>query len=251
MGQHAQESTKWIKDFLNTKDTQLSRVSDYVPDIFDDYFLLPWNYGIIENFPFNDYPETNSSISDLNKQISIKRHFDLFLKDIYHDDSVEKLFKKISLKEIALRFNVSYTADLIKKVKSTPGLSPLPLLTKQTIKKLIESIHQHSNLYLFVADYERYSVVLEEDLPISDENLITEISLYIKFQDKTAFDSTSYLFSSERNWCLITVEDLDHFILCAGNQIVDRLNLAKDFELFKINYNYLLWSPDPESLERS
>ena len=107
----------WINQFLRgqNKVNKGLRLSNIIPDRFDAYFLVHWKTGIIDNFPFEDYPETHKTLADTNKRIRIERDFDLFLNE---EDTP---FRPTTLKEIAIKFNQNYDYELLKRIKQTPG----------------------------------------------------------------------------------------------------------------------------------
>ena len=227
----------WIKNYL-PPDSPVKKITDFIPESFDNYFLINWNYGIIDNFPFDSYPADKDSIANINGQVNIDRQFGVFLKNTFQDSAAEKLYRKTTLKEIASRFNVPHSADTISKIKSTPGLAPLPTATIDNIQKLIELIGQDT-LYLYIHDNDRYS--WQDNWAFKKENIITDKQQYIKFLTKTVFDSVSYLFNDRHSWCLATMEDFGYFILCADNSTADKLKLIPDLEIFKTDSDYGLW----------
>ncbi|MEZ5059191.1 MAG: hypothetical protein R2879_19320, partial [Saprospiraceae bacterium] len=60
----------WIKEhFSNRKENSWNHISDIVPNVFDEYYLIHWKVGIVDNFPFDEYPEQNETIEQTNKRI--------------------------------------------------------------------------------------------------------------------------------------------------------------------------------------
>ena len=223
----------WIKEFLKSKDRATS-ISDVLPDVFTNYLLVPWCVGIIDDFPFSEYPEYNVSIEDLNNQHSIKRKFGIFLvEDIEHN------YRKVTLKEIADKFQVSYCPDSDLLVKQTPGVCNLKRSTKQMVERLVNALPRTSELNLFVEDNTRFAMAFE-DWNYKEENVIFNPSEYIAFQEKTSWDSTSYLFPTSLQWCLCTVEDVRHFILGCERSIGDLLHEMPELEVFEITSDYAL-----------
>ena len=92
-----------------------------IPRVFERYFLIHENYGIIDEFPFND-SETNTTIEDLDKRHELERHYELLLRD---SRDRESLYRPITLRELATRFHTDYSADMLKNIKDTPGIWPL------------------------------------------------------------------------------------------------------------------------------
>ena len=138
------DTFRWITDFLKDKKTH-SGLKDLIPDCFDKYVLIPWTIGIIKDFPFDDYPENKNTINNLNKQHSIERQFGIFL-----NTATEENYSETTLKEIAERFSVNYSADTIYSIKSTPGTSLLPSATKRKLTELLSRLKDNKNLNLYI-----------------------------------------------------------------------------------------------------
>ncbi len=131
-----QETYNWLTDFLAVrKRTSPLSLRFIIPGVFKRYFLLHHNYGIIDNFPFDEYPEDKSNAEDLNKRHEIEHQYDLFLRNNRHSES---LYRPISLKELAVRFQTEYGVDLIEHIKNTPGISSL-------FEKTLGNNHKHQS----------------------------------------------------------------------------------------------------------
>jgi hypothetical protein len=227
------ETFKWLKDFL--KDKQIhTGLKDLVPDIFDKYLIIPWTVGIIDDFPFADYPDNKDTIENLNKQHAIEREFGIFL-----NKETETRYREITLKELAKRFDVAYCADTDYLIKQTPGISPLLKATKHKLTELLTRLKIGKELKLYIEDNFRFQAA-HDDWRFHEENIIKDISNYITFQVETGWDSTSYLFSEDLKWCFCTVEDFDHFIFCSDNSTYATVQEIKNLETFEISYDFVL-----------
>src|SRR5690606_33879709 len=108
----------WIKEhFSSRQENSCNHISDIVPNIFDEYYLVHWKVGIVDNFPFDTYPELNETIEQTNTRIKIEREFGLFL-----NPNKDKLFREVSLKEISDTFKKSYDYKLLNRIKQTPAI---------------------------------------------------------------------------------------------------------------------------------
>ena len=232
------ETFNWIKDFWKNKTDDTSSIHGIIPDVFANYYVINWNYGIIDNFPFDDYPVDPDNIRDINEQVSINRQFGVLLKSVFKDAELEKLYRQTTIEEIATKFNVPHAIDTVNKIIHTPGISRLPTVTKNNLSKSIQLI-SNDGLYLYHHDSGRFDEL--GDWKFKMENSIEKPADYIYFLEQTGFDSTSYLFDSNHSWCLATIEDFNYFIFCADNETADKLKLIPELEAFKVKSDYKLW----------
>lgn len=221
------EKFDWLKYFFeNKKENAWVSVSECIPNEFDEYFLLHWNVGIVDNFPFDEYPEKNETIEETNKRIKIEREYNLFL-----NEDEDKLFRKTSLKEISELFETEHSYQTLSKIKQTPGVKILPEISKKNLKSTIEIISEPQNLNLFVEDFYRYP---HHKLPKQELESVG-LTQYFQLQEDLFFDYRTYLFPNDKRWCLTTAEDLPMF-LCINSTLVESLKKNSDIEMFKVEY---------------
>ncbi len=115
----------WINNYQKNKN-KLHGLNDVVPNLFNRYLLIPFTNGIIDNFPFDDYPAHIDTISNLNKQHSIEKSFGIFL-----NKNSDNVYREITLKEISEKFKVQYCVDTANLIKPTTGIVPLIEISKQ------------------------------------------------------------------------------------------------------------------------
>lgn len=223
------EKFNWIKQFyeLRKEGATWISVSDIIPNDFDDYFLIHWNVGIIDNFPFDNFPSKNDTIEETNKRIKIEREFGLFL-----NPNEDELFRKTTLKEIAERFNVVYDYNVMNQIKRTPAIKTLAEISISNLKSGINKISHNELLNLFVEDIYRHSV--DEIKPKQEiENLTVED--YFEWQEIFGFDYCTYLFPENSKWCITTSEDFDMF-LCCKKEVTSEITNKFKMELFPVKY---------------
>lgn len=221
----------WIKDFL--KDKKIHRgLKDLIPDIFDTYLLIPWTVGIIDNFPFADYPDNKDTIESLNKQHAIEREFGIFM-----NDNKETKYRETTLKEIAERIKVQYCAYTECLIKSTPGTSPLLTATTRKFKELLNLLQNNTALGLYIEDHFPFKAGYA-NWKFDEKNIVATVADYLTFQQDAGWDSTSYLFPNNLKWCLCTVEDFQHFIFCCDNSTYQSLQDIKNLETFEVGYDF-------------
>ena len=223
----------WIKKFheLQKKGNNWDNVSSIIPNEFDDYFLIHWNVGIVDSFPFDKYPEENDTIENINRRVNIDRKYGLFL-----NPKEDKLFRQTTLKEIANKFKVSYDYNVMDKIKETPAIKILEDVSIENLKSAVKHLTESKNLNLFVEDSFRYT----NDDKLKQE--ITNISAddYFKWQEYFGFDYCTYLFPNNRKWCITTAEDFPMF-LCVKREITQQVVKEFNMELFRIQYNEKLY----------
>lgn len=227
------EKFNWIKKFYEYRKeggTWIS-VSDIIPNEFDDYFLIHWNVGIIDNFPFDDFPEKNETLEETNKRIRIEREFGLFL-----NPSEDELFEQTTLKRIAETFKVKYDYNVFNNIKQTPAIKVLEKPSIENLKSILQKLSQNESLNLFVEDIFRYPV---HDRPKREMKNIS-VEGYFKWQKYFYFDYCTYLFPDDRKWCLTTSEDLPMF-LCAKRDTTEQIENEICMEFFKVGYNEKLY----------
>lgn len=227
------ENFNWIKKFYEHREeggTWIS-VSDIIPNEFDDYFLIHWNVGIIEKFPFEDFPEKNESIEETNKRIRVEREFGLFL-----NPNEDELFEQTTLKRIADKFKVNYDYNILNNIKQTPAIKILANPSKQNLRAMLEKLSKNENLNFFVEDIFRYPV---DDKPKQEiENI--SIDEYFKWQEDFYFDYCTYFFPDDKSWCLTTAEDLPMF-LCTKRETTKGIKTEIRMEIFKVGYDEKLY----------
>lgn len=222
----------WIKEHFSTRQENVwNRVSDIVPNIFDEYFLVHWKVGIIDNFPFDQYPEQNDTIEQTNTRIKIERAFGLFLKP-----DKDKLFREISLKEISDFFNISYNYKILNTIKQTPAIEILEKESKIALKSSLEKIANRQSLNFFLEDIYRFPI---DDNP-KQEYVGIDIEKYLEIQEDVNYDLCTYLFPDDLSWCLTTSEDLPMF-LCIKKELQSKLNNDFHLETFKLEYETALY----------
>lgn len=202
-----------------------------IPDVFARYFLVPWTIGIMDNFPFDDYPASNWATADLNKQHAIERELGIFFrKDIDH------LYREISRQELATRFDLPYTADTPALIKRSSGLAGMPDLFHRKIEHLLHQLPGRNELYLYVHDEAKYG--FDNGAGSDDELLALDaIPDYLAFQDDTDWDTDSCLFPQDHAWCICTLEYFPHLFFCCSDDVFDSLAIADGPELFATHYD--------------
>ena len=220
----------WINNYQKNKN-KLHDLNDVLPNLFDRYLLIPFTNGIIDNFPFDDYPSNKDTISNLNKQHSIEKSFGIFL-----NKNSDNVYREITLKEISEKFKVQYCVDTANLIKPTPGIVPLIEISKQKLIQLLTHLPIPQQLCLFIEDNYRFEAVFD-NWKFNRENSKIDLSDYFWFQDKTSWDSCSYLFPNTLNWCLSTLEDYPHLIFCCDNSTLEIIAKMNNLETFDLDYN--------------
>ncbi len=231
---------KWLTDFYSSRKVRSPMSIEFIiPRVFERYFLIHENYGIIDEFPFDEYPESNMSIEDLNKRHELERYYELFLRD---SKDRESLYRPISLKELAARFHVDYSVDLLENIKDTPGIGRLRTSAFEKIELLVNIIKKQDPLYLYVEDFYRFDYYKRssKDPQMKEKNEVKEVYDYIDFQFWSNKDSCSYLFPKEHSWCLATFEDFPHSIFGSDTTTAEALSLIEGLEYFETSGEYKL-----------
>lgn len=226
---------KWLTDFFETRRVQSPLSVEFIiPRVFERYFIIQDNYGIMDDYPFHDLPN-GASEQEQEIRYNEERRFVLLLRNSFNPTS---LYRKASLKELSERFHLDYNIDLPDHLKG-PGISVLRDRTLENIGSLIHLLKKNEPLWLYVPDYFRFNYdVKNKENYIKEKNTIEDIDDYIEFQGKSNLDSCSYLFPLDCSWCLATFEDLSTFIFVSDKNSAEELSKIKELEYFEVSENY-------------
>lgn len=227
----------WIKNWKRKTANEVSvaprSVSDIVPNEFDAYFFIHWNIGIVDNFPFDEFPATYESTADINERIRINRAHGLFL-----NPDEDSLFRMTSVREIATIFNKKYSYETLTKIKNTRAIKTFDAISISNLKALIQRIAKEEVLNFFIADIEHY---VFEDTVSKQETQNISIEDYFSWTDNYSFDHCTYLFPDNKKWCLTTTEDFPMF-LCVKKALIENIEKESNMELFRVDYDEKLYS---------
>jgi hypothetical protein len=225
---------QWISDFLRhpKQYSGWESLSDIIPNDFDDYFLIHWNVGIVESYPFEEYPDQLDSIEEINLAIKIDKEHNLYL-----NPKENLLFKQTTLKNIALIFKEKLEYNLLNKIKKTPAIKTLDALSIDNLKKMVYELSKGEKLNLFVLEDSR-NYRFSENNKEEPKQLMSDISVdeYFYWQEWFDFDYYTYLFPENKQWCITTSEDLPLF-LCINKELTDRTISECNLELFRVEHN--------------
>lgn len=217
-----QDAYNWLKQSFKTKFLDGNFVlSSIVPLVFDRYFIIEHNYGIIDDFPFDAYPDDTQDIDNLNKRHNIERQFGLFL-----NYNRAHLYRPISIKAIAERFGVPYSKDTLSLIKHTAGIEYLHERSMEHLLQLLQTLIS-AQCYLYIHDIEGYYPQFDE------KNVIDSAEQGFQFINEIR-DSYGYLFSYDRSWCIIVNEKMQHFVLACNNSVIPKLAAIEGLEYFEI-----------------
>ncbi|MHB0756909.1 hypothetical protein [Polaribacter sp. M15] len=213
-----------FKNFYNNRNSDnWNFAKHYIPHCFESIFIVEWNYGIIENFPFEDYPLKNETFEEMNKRVKIEQEFNVLLKK-------EEVYKPISIKELANKFNVEFSQRTVELIPETPGVHYLENLSIEKLKISLQKLKENSRLNLLIYESEEYGLHLE-NLKREYENISLE--KYFEIQEMYSFQVESLLFEENLNWCISTAEDAPILLGCK-QQFVNKINEIVNLELFKV-----------------
>lgn len=212
---------KWIKDFYNKR----TSYQQEIPKIFDHYFMVHFNVGIIDDFPFDEFPANDFTIEGINKKIEINKKFNLFLNQ---DD--ETLFRLTSIKELSQMFDLPYEYNLLNEFHNYTGIKVLHEISYENLEKSVQNLSAKKEINFFIQDLEyRWN---SDD--IEKENLNISPEKYLEYQRDFHLDFCTFLFPDNLDWCLITNEDSP--VIFASND-PKLLECFKGLELFKMDEN--------------
>lgn len=223
----------WIKEHFSTiQENSWNHISDIIPNVFDEYYLIHWKVGIVDNFPFDDYPEQGETIEQINKRIKIEKEFGLF----FNPDK-DKLFREISLKEISEIFRKKCDYKLLNLIKQTPAVEILGKQSKIALKTGLEKLSNGQLLNVYVED-----IIYRHPIDENPKQELTGIDIekYIEIQEDFHYDYCTYLFPDDLSWCLTTSEDLPMF-LCIKKDVKGNFQNYFGLETFEIKYDEELY----------
>lgn len=195
----------------------------YVPEFFDSKFVVHWIYGIIENFPFDKYPLQNETFEDINKRVKIEQEFNVLLKK-------EELYKVISIKDLASRFNVSYSHKTVDLIPETPGTHYLDNLSLCKLKESLKRLTGNSKLNFLISESEEYN---HSTTDLQKEYTNITVEKYFEIQNLYGLQLETCLFDENLNWCLTTGEEVPILLGCKKEKELEIKNKIS-LELFKV-----------------
>ena len=86
---------------------------------------------------------------------------------------------------------------------------------------------------LYIQDAYRYPASVK----YAQKNTICDSDDYMSFVDEMGLDYCNYLFPVNRQWCLMSFEDVDNPILACDNRIAAQLPDIENLEYFEISKN--------------
>ena len=213
-----------FKDFYNNRNSENWNFAEhYVPDIFETKFIVHLVYGIIDNFPFDKYPMKNETFEETNKRVKIEKEFNVLLKK-------EELYKPISIKELANKFDVEYSQKTVELIPENPGIYYLNSLSTKRLKESLKKMSQDSKLNLLIyknEEYDYYTTDLQKEY--------TDITLkeYFEIQELYDFQLDTCLFEDNLKWCITTSENAPILLGCK-KELESEIEQKIDLELFKV-----------------
>ena len=194
----------------------------YMPDLFESKFIVHWDYGIIENFPFDKYPLKNETLEEINERVKIEQEFNVLLKD-------EKLYKPISIVDLANRFNVPFSHKTTNLIPETPGTAFLDNLSLSKLKESLKKLSENTQLNLLIYDSDEYN----NHSDLKKEYINIELEKYFDLQEMFGFQLETCLFSKKLDWCLTTAEEAPILLGCK-TEMESEIKQKLSLELFKV-----------------
>ncbi len=222
---------KDIKRFYNNRNSNnWNFAKHYVPEFFELKYIVHWTYGIIENFPFDDYPSPNETFENINKRVKIEQDFNVLLKN-------EALYKPISIKDLANKFDVPYSHETINLIQENPRICCLEKVSIEKLKDSFKKITGNSKLNLFIFESTKFDYCIAD---LQEEYQDITLEKYFEIQDMYDFQLNTCLFESNLNWCLTTAEDMPVLLGCK-REIASEIEGKIDIELFKVENNQKMY----------
>ncbi|WP_157805301.1 hypothetical protein [Confluentibacter citreus] len=212
-----------INQFYNNRNSEnWNFAKHYIPEFFESKFIVHWDYGIIENFPFDHYPLQKETLEEINKRVKIEQEYDVLLKD-------EKLYKPIAISDLAKRFNVPFSHKTTTLIPETPGTSFLDKLSLTKLKDSLKRLSENTKLNLLIYDSEEYNYHTD----LKKEYIDLDLEQYFEIQEMFGFQLETCLFSKNLDWCLTTAEDAPMLLGCR-KELESDIKKKMTLELFKV-----------------
>ena len=212
-------------------------LSNFLPPIFDNYIAVLGTPGLIDNFPFDKIKQPSNTIEQINTNVEIWKQF-----KIYTHDSSDDFYRPTTYAELSSIFNLQYDIDVIKFLPwKTQGIKTLISETTQRLDRIVSALSIGEELNIFMEDYWRF-LALDELFPYS-ENAAYKLSQneYFDLMKRTGYDSTMYLYPTNKSWCLVNIEDLEYNILAFKNTVSDNFNNLSLKDTFRLKYNDIIF----------
>ena len=229
---------EWLTNHLNWENpTRPLTLANFLPPIFDCYIAVLWTPGLIDNFPFDKINQPPDTIEQTNSNVKIWREFNLFL-----NEKTDDLYRPTTFSELSTIFNFPYNREIINVLPwQTEGIKTLFNHTRNRLKKIVDALAVEAELNVYVEDYWRWTAT---NSLISNDNVSYKISCneFLDLMDDTSYDANLYLYSVDKSWCIINMEDLGFNIIAYKYEVAEKLNQLYLADTFKLHYDDILFN---------
>ena len=227
----------WLTNHINWENaTRPLTLGNFLPPLFDCYIAVLWTPGVIDNFPFDKIKQHPDTIEEINANVKIWKEFNLFLNT--HTD---ELYRPTTFAELSSIFNIPYNKEIIENLPwLTEGIKTLFNQTRNRLKTIVDTLVNDEELNIYLEDYWRWA---GSNSLLADENVSYKISCdeYLDLMNETSYDASLYLYSLDKSWCLINMEDLGFSILAYKYEVAEKVDSLSLKDTFKLRYDDILY----------
>lgn len=221
----------WLAEARSKRLTEKPlKIQHLIPAVFDNYMIILWPVGVIDDFPFCNVITQTASIEQLNRNIEIWSAFNI----LYVAD--ETKYRPSSYKKLSDLFKLSYDRNIYKEIDwQQRGIMTLLGDTEKTLYGIIEALKDSDLLNLIVEGSGRWESL--NSFRWSGPELAHQITTadYLQFMKDTFYDSDSYLFPHDKSWCLVSFEDLELSLLGVNQLHVRTIEDLNILDIFPVS----------------
>jgi hypothetical protein len=228
----------WLTNHTNWENaTRPLTLGNFLPPIFDCYIAVLWTPGLIDNFPFDKINQPPFNIEQTNSNVKIWKEYNLFL-----NEETDDLYRPTTFAELSSIFNFPYNKEIINALPwQTEGIKTLFYHTRKRLERIVDALAEEAELNVYIEDYYRWTAT---NSLVADENVSYKISCteFLNLMDDTSYDANLYLYSFDKSWCLINMEDLGFNIIAYKYELAEKINQLNLADTFKLQYDDILFN---------
>ncbi|WP_324678610.1 hypothetical protein [Hymenobacter sp. GOD-10R] len=227
---------EWLRGSVSDRsDTESLKVKHLLPNTYSAYIALLPSVGIIDGFPFNKVDPNAISIGQINANVRVWNEY-----GIYSSNSTPN-YSKTSFSDLAKLFELPYSMSMQKTLPwGKRGFSILEQDTLYNLRGILNQVFPNNKVNLYLEDYWRWYEVYNL-LPHSEEVIYkVTIDEFIHFFSKSFFDASLHLFSDDRSWCLVNMEDGFCPIIGINTYMNNKRAISFDTEILNIELEDLI-----------
>ncbi|PKA23027.1 hypothetical protein CH381_27865 [Leptospira sp. mixed culture ATI2-C-A1] len=221
--------------YLSTKIQNAKTLNDFLPNIYSNYYRIPFYYDVLTKFPFNEFNAYPTEFFENQKNDKLLRENDLY------GPLNQELLTTFSEKDLPpFNFENINVTNSDKFWKST-GYKINTNKTLDRYKLILSHLFSETNTLIYISEYWDRGI---KDYPIEEGALFKgNFENIINILNEINFDLTAYIFDISYQWCFLTIFDWDYTPILAVNKNIKETNLQPIVpDLIEIDKSYIIFN---------